>query len=60
MFVGLVVVPSRNIFAPNKGKSAFENYRRETQSHIRKNIDYLAKRGFLFSEYPCHALVVQL
>ena len=40
------------LFTTNKGKGAFENYRRETQSHIRKNIDYLAKRGFLFSEYP--------
>ena len=40
------------LFTTNKGKSAFENYRRETQSHIRKNIDYLDKRGFLFSEYP--------
>ena len=40
------------LFTTNKGKGSFENYRRETQSHIRKNIDYLAKRGFLFSEYP--------
>ncbi len=39
------------LFTTNKGKSSFENYRRKTQSHIRKNIDYLAKRGFLFSEY---------
>ena len=39
------------LFTSNKGRTAFENYRRKTQAHIRKNIDYLAKRGFLFSEY---------
>lgn len=40
-----------HLFTTNKGQSSFENYRRKTQAHIRKNIDYLAKRGFLFSEY---------
>lgn len=36
----------------NNGKVALENYKRKTQDNIRKNIQYLEERGFLFDEYP--------
>jgi aspartate aminotransferase len=40
-----------NLFTTNQGKQSFDNYRRKTQSHIKKNIEYLSKRNLLFSEY---------
>lgn len=39
------------LFTSNSGKSAFDNYRRKTQSHITKNIKYLSDKGLLFDEY---------
>lgn len=39
------------LFTTNKGSQAFDNYRRKTQNHIKKNILYLKNNNFLFSEY---------
>jgi aspartate aminotransferase len=39
------------LFTTNTGKMAFNNYRRKTQTHIRKNIEYLSDNGLLFDEY---------
>lgn len=39
------------LFTSNNGKLAFDNYRRKTQSHIKKNIQYLSEKGLLFDEY---------
>jgi aspartate aminotransferase len=33
------------------GKFAFSNYRKKTQEHIKKNIQYLSDNGLLFDEY---------
>lgn len=39
------------LLTSNSGKTAFDNYRRKTQSHITKNIKYLSDKGLLFDEY---------
>jgi aspartate aminotransferase len=40
------------LLSTNSGQVALENYRTKTQDSIKKNIQYLKDRGFLFDEYP--------
>jgi aspartate/methionine/tyrosine aminotransferase len=40
------------LLTTNSGKLALDNYKWKTQDNIKKNIQYLKDRGFLFSEYP--------
>jgi aspartate/methionine/tyrosine aminotransferase len=40
------------LLTTNNGKLALENYKRKTQDSIKKNIQYLKDRRFLFDEYP--------
>jgi aspartate/methionine/tyrosine aminotransferase len=40
------------LLTTNGGKSALDNYKWKTQDSIKKNIQYLKDRGFLFDEYP--------
>jgi aspartate/methionine/tyrosine aminotransferase len=40
------------LLTTNNGKVALENYKRKTQDSIKRNIQYLKDRGFLFDEYP--------
>lgn len=40
------------LLTTNRGKTALENYKLKTQDSIKKNIQYLEEKGFLFDEYP--------
>jgi len=40
------------LLTTNNGNAALENYKIKTQDSIKKNIQYLKDRGFLFDEYP--------